>query len=152
MFSVCIFIDLGYCLVPISPLELSEGCSFDFVEYWKFTWKQKFEELKSTKKRIFQLCVISLQNLEASAHIRNDETDFSSGLYLVSKVGAEMMTQRSFDEALNVESNLFGPFPVISEAIFSCLVGDEQSAHAHHDAFHRKSFEQARNVLRQGTH
>jgi tetratricopeptide (TPR) repeat protein len=120
-----------------------DDVSLEFVRHWKFTWPEVFKKMVLSGYGIHQLCLISTLLVRPDLHLRDDEKDFSAGAYLISKESASLIVELPFREDLNCESNLFGSLPVLSRAIFSCHIGDKESAHSHHDVYHRKSFDDA---------
>jgi len=122
-----------------------DDVNFDLVEYWSFTWEEKFAHIRRHEINILQMTLIvtPIDLLESQLHVRKEIVDACSGAFFISRSGAEEILSKKKDSVKTCEENLFGGIHVFSEALLTCNTGDPESLHSHHDSIHKMSFDLA---------
>jgi glycosyltransferase involved in cell wall biosynthesis len=132
-------------------LIAEDDLNFDLVQYWPFTWREKLEHLQTHKIEIAQLSVYTkrVEDLDSELHPRKSGYDWSCAAYLVSRVGAAKILNKSMSKDCPVEENLFTGMGVFSEALFTCDVDNDDAFHAQYqESIFRPGFEKAINNMK----
>jgi hypothetical protein len=127
-------------------LVAEDDVNFELVKYWPFTWKEKFNHLRSHEIEIAQLQVVTMKVaiLDTELHPRKSGFDWGAAAYLVSRKGALQILNKTKSVDSPVEENLFARLNVFSEALFMCDTDNEDAFHAHHtEPVFKPGFEKA---------
>ena len=127
-------------------LIAEDDINFELVKFWPFTWQEKFNHLRSHKIEIAQLqiCTNKVADLDTELHPRKSGFDWGAAAYLVSRVGATRILDKSKFDNIPIEENLFAGMNVFSEALFICDTDNEDAFHAkYQESVFEPGFEKA---------
>lgn len=131
-------------------LIAEDDINFELVEHWPFTWQEKMNHFRLHLIEIVQMCLVAQESttLDIELHPRRSGFDWSSACYLVSRLGAKLILEKTKELRSPVEENLFGGLDVFSEALFSTDIDNIDSFHAQHaQTIHKWSFDKAKQDL-----
>ena len=128
-------------------LIAEDDINFELVEHWPFTWQEKMNHFRLHLIEIVQMCLVAQESttLDTELHPRRSGFDWSSACYLVSRLGAKLILEKTKELRSPVEENLFGGLDVFSEALFSTDIDNIDSFHAQHaQTIHKWSFDKTK--------
>ena len=130
-----------------------DDVNFNLVEHWPFTWREKFESLKSVEFDIYQMCIMANRPewLQTGLHKRRQGFEWSSAAYLLSRSSAERILQKTIDHNQACESNLFDAFATYSEALLVCDTDNEDAFHFNYVNSFKTSFDKALSEMKKRT-
>lgn len=127
-------------------LIAEDDINFELVDYWPFTWQEKFDHLGYHNIEIAQLSVHTnkVSDLDTELHPRKSGFDWGAAAYLVSQMGATRILNKPKSDNLPTEENLFSGLDVFSEALFTCSTDNEDAVHSkYQESVFKPCFEKA---------
>lgn len=119
---------------------------FELSNFWNFDWNFVVNLIEKYKIEILQLSLICSEPslILTGLHIRREGIDWSSGIYLVNRNGADKIVEKLSNKNSwigNTESDLFNDLTVFTWALFDTSIEMGSTFHEDHiEKFHKPSF------------